>query len=129
MFNEYALETKSYQPSSNGFYSFYDNYTGEIIGGVQRLELSAEIQKNFAIQTVISNQLGIINNSELQALKRDDNKTDSATNDKPALDFLNILNNPNSNPAPRHWNDIIEGIYHAYISNGIVAIFRRFFQD
>jgi len=122
MFNEYALETKSYQPSSNGFYSFYDNYTGEIIGGVQRLSLSAEIQKNFAIQTVISNQLGIINNCELQALQRDDNKTDSATNYKPALDFLNILNNPNSNPAPRHWNDIIEGIYHAYISNGIVAI-------
>jgi len=116
------LETKSYQPSSNGFYSFYDNYTGEIIGGVQRLSLSAEIQKNFAIQTVISNQLGIINNCELQALKRDDNKTDSATNYKPALDFLDILNNPNSNPAPRHWNDIVEGIYHAYISNGIVAI-------
>lgn len=116
------LETKSYQQSSNVFYFFYDNYTGEIIGGVQRLSLSAEIQKNFAIQTVISNQLGIINNCELQALKRDDNKTDSATNYKPALDFLNILNNPNSNPAPRHWNDIIEGIYHAYISNGIVAI-------
>jgi len=116
------LETKSYQPSSNAFYSFYDNYTGEIIGGVQRLELSAEIQKNFAIQTVISNQLGIINNCELQALKRDEKKTDSATNYKPALDFLNILNNPNSYPAPRHWNNIIEGIYHAYISNGIVAI-------
>jgi hypothetical protein len=122
MFNEYALETKSYHPSSNEFYSFYDNYTGEVIGGVQRLSLSAEIQKNFAIQTVISNQLGIINNCELQALKRDENKTESATNYKPALDFLDILNNPNSNPAPRHWNDIIEGIYHAYISNGIVAI-------
>ena len=65
------LEKKSYQPTPSGFYSFYDNYTGEIIGGVQKLSLEAEINKNFAIQTVISNQLGIINDCELYALQKE----------------------------------------------------------
>ena len=95
MFNSYALEQKSYQPTSNSYYAFYDNYTGEIIGGVKKLSLDNEINRNFAIQTVISNQLGIINNCELKALQKDANKTDSTTSYKPALDFLDILNNPN----------------------------------
>lgn len=122
MFNSYALEQKSYQPTSNSYYAFYDNYTGEIIGGVKKLSLDNEINRNFAIQTVISNQLGIINNCELKALQKDANKTDSTTSYKPALDFLDILNNPNSYPSPKHWNDIVKGIYQSYISSGIVAI-------
>ena len=116
------LEKKSYQTTPSGFYSFYDNYTGEIIGGVQKLSLADEINKNFAIQTVISNQLRIINDCELYALQKDKNNTDAPTDYKPALDFLDILNNPNSYPAPKHWNDIVEGVYKSYISNGIVAI-------
>jgi hypothetical protein len=116
------LEKKSYQPTPSGFYSFYDNYTGEIIGGVQKLSLEAEINKNFAIQTVISNQLRIINDCELYALQKDKNNTDAPTTYKPALDFLDILNRPNSYPAPKHWNDIVEGVYKSYISNGIVGI-------
>ena len=122
MFNQYALEKKSYQPTPNSFYSFYDNYTGEIIGGVQKLSLEAEINKNFAIQTVILNQLRIINDCELYALQKDKNNTDAPTTYKPALDFLDILNRPNSYPAPKHWNDIVEGVYKSYISNGIVGI-------
>jgi hypothetical protein len=122
MLSHALLEKKSYQPTSNGFYSFYDNYTGEIIGGVNKLLLEAEINKNFAIQTVVSNQLGIINDCELYALQKDKNNTDAPTNYKPALDFLDILNRPNSYPAPKHWNDIVEGVYKSYISNGIVAI-------
>lgn len=122
MLSHALLEKKSYQPTSSSYYSFYNNYTGEIIGGVQKLSLSHEINKNFAIQTVISNQLRIINDCELYALQRDKNKTDAQTNYKPALDFVDILNNPKSYPAPRHWNDIVEGIHKSYISSGIVAI-------
>ena len=122
MFNSFVLEQKSYQPTSRSYYAFYDNYTGEIIGSPQKLSLDYEINRNFAIQTVISNQLGIINNCELQALKKTPNKTDTTTDYKPALDFLNILNNPKSYPAPKHWNDIVDGVYKSYISSGIVAI-------
>lgn len=122
MFNQYALEKKSYQPTSSNYYSFYNNYTGEIIGGVRELSLENEINKNFAIQTVSSNQLRIINSCELYILQKDKNNTDAPTNYKPALDFLDILNNPKSYPAPKHWNDIVDGIYKSYISNGIVAI-------
>jgi len=122
MFNQFVLEQKSYQPTSRSYYTFYNNHTGEIIGGVKKLSLQDEINRNFAIQTVISNQLGIINNCELQALKKEPNKTDSTTDYKPALDFLNILNNPKSYPAPRHWNDIVDGVYKSYIANGITAI-------
>lgn len=122
MFNPDALEKKSYTPSSNGFYSFYDNYTGDIIGGVHKLSFDEEIRRNVAVQTVISNQLGIINNAELQILKKDKDNTDQPTTYQPALDFLNILNNPNTYPSPKHWNDIVRGVYKTYISNGIVAL-------
>jgi hypothetical protein len=124
--NKYAeIETKSHYNSSqnyNGFYSFYDHYTGETVGGVHKLSFAEQIRKNVPIQTIISNQLGIINDAELQILKRDKDKTDLPTTYKPALDFLNILQNPNFNPSPQNWNAIVRGLYKPYLSNGIVAL-------
>lgn len=125
MLNHPLLEKKSHYNSSqhyNGFYSFYDSYTGETIGGVHKLFFADEIRRNVPIQTVISNQLGIINSAELQILKRDKDKTDLPTTYQPALDFLNILKNPNTYPSPKHWNDILKGLYKTYLSNGIVAL-------
>lgn len=122
MFNKLALEKKSHTQNSGGFYAFYDNYTGDIIGGVRKLSLDGEIRRNVAVQTTISNQLGIISNAELQILKTDKNNTDKPTDYKPAIDFFNILHNPNTYPSPKHWNDIVKGIYKTYISNGIVAL-------
>ncbi|NBP03389.1 MAG: phage portal protein, partial [Proteobacteria bacterium] len=106
----------------NGFYSFYDSYTGEIIGGVHKLSFADEIRRSVPIQTVISNQLGVINSAELQILKTDKDKTDQPTTYQPALDFLDILKNPNAYPSPKHWNDIVRGLYKTYLSNGIVAL-------
>ena len=125
MFNKHILETKSHYNSNqnyNGFYSFYDHYTGETIGRVHKLSFAEQIRKNVPIQTIISNQLGIINSAELQILKRDKDKTDLPTTYEPALDFLNILQNPNFNPSPQNWNDIVRGLYKTYLSNGIVAL-------
>jgi hypothetical protein len=125
MFNSHILETKSHYNSSqnyNGFYSFYDHYTGETVGGVHKLSFAEQIRKNVPIQTIISNQLGIISSAELQILKRDKDKTDQPTEYKPALDFLEILKNPNFNPSPQNWNAIVRGLYKTYLSNGIVAL-------
>lgn len=125
MFNKHILETKSYyntSQSSNGFYSFYDNITGSLIGDVRKLCFADEIRKSVSVQTVVLNQLGLINGAELQMLKKDKDKTDQQTTYQPALDFLDILNNPNSSPSPKHWNDILRGTYKAYLSRGIVAL-------
>jgi hypothetical protein len=128
MFNKYALAKKSYYSSSqkyDGFYGFYDNYTGQVVGDIYKLSFAEEIRKNTAILTVIENQLGIIKSAELEILKKDKNKADNVTTYQPAIDFLNILNNPNTYPSPKHWNDSVKGIYKAYISNGIVALILR----
>lgn len=125
MFNQYALEKKSYynsSQSSNGFYTFYDNITGSLIGDVRKLSFADEIRKSVSVQTVVSNQLGLINSAELQMLKKDKDKTDQQTTYQPALDFLDRLNNPNSSPSPKHWNGILQGVYKSYLSRGIVAL-------
>jgi len=124
MFNRHILEKKSYAPTQypNSFYSFYDTYTGEIIGDVQKLSFPEEIRRNSSINTAITKQLDIINEAPLYILKKDKDNKDKETDYKPALDFLNLLNNPNTYPAPRHWNDIVEGIYKTYIADGIAGI-------
>lgn len=125
MFNQYALEKKSYynsSQSSNGFYTFYDNITGSLIGDIRKLSFADEIRKSVSVQTVVSNQLGLINSAELQMLKKDKDKTDQQTTYQPALDFLDRLNNPNSSPSPKHWNGILQGVYKSYLSRGIVAL-------
>ena len=124
--NKYAeIEKKSYynsSQSSNGFYTFYDNITGSLIGDVRKLSFADEIRKSVSVQTVVSNQLGLINSAELQMLKKDKDKTDQQTTYQPALDFLDRLNNPNSSPSPKHWNGILQGVYKSYLSRGIVAL-------
>lgn len=121
--NKYAnIETKSYRSTSNGFYTYYDNITGSFIGEPHRISFAEEIRRSVPINTVISNQLGVISSAELQMLKKDDKGTDKPTEYKPALDFLEILKKPNSSPAPKHWNHIVEAIYKAYLIHGISAL-------
>lgn len=122
MFNKLVLETKSHTQHSGGFYTYYDHYTNDVIGGVCKLLFDEEIRRNVAVQTAISNQLGIINNADLQVLKTDKDNTDQSTDYQPAVDFLNILKNPNTYPSPKNWKDILKGIYETYISKGIVAL-------
>ena len=121
--NKYTnIETKSYRSTSNGFYTYYDNITGSFIGEPHKISFAEEIRRSVPINTVISNQLGVISSAELQMLKKDDKGTDKPTEYKPALDFLEMLKKPNSSPAPKHWNHIVEAIYKAYLIHGISAL-------
>ena len=121
--NKYTnIETKSYRSTSNGFYTYYDNITGSFIGEPHKISFAEEIRRSVPINTVISNQLGVISSAELQMLKKDDKGTDKPTEYKPALDFLEMLKKPNSSPAPKHLNHIVEAIYKAYLIHGISAL-------
>lgn len=122
MFSNHKLETKSHRSTSNGWYTYYDNITGSFIGEPNQISFAEEIKRSVAINTVILNQLGVINSADLQMLKKDKNKTDQPTEYKPALEFLEMLQNPNSSPAPKYWNDIVKGIYKGYLTYGIVAL-------
>ena len=123
------LITKSYNSYNpynsynyNGFYGIFDNSTGNIIGEVQKYNLVNEIINNAPVQTVLKQQRDILNQCELQALETNIKGQDMQTTYQPALDILKILNNPATYPAPKHWNDIVKGIYEIYHTTGIVAL-------
>jgi hypothetical protein len=120
------LITKSYNSYNpynyNSFYGLFDNSTGNIIGEMQKYDLANEIINNAPVQTVLKQQRDILNQCELQALETNIKGQDMQTTYQPALDILKILNNPATYPAPKHWNDIVKGIYEIYHTTGIVAL-------
>ena len=121
-YNSYNLYN-SYNPYNyNGFYGIFDNSTGNIIGGIQKYNLANEIINNAPVQTVLKQQRDILNQCELQVLETNTKGQDIQTTYQPALDILKKLNNPETYPAPKHWNDIVKAVYEIYHTTGIVAL-------
>jgi len=124
----FEIKSTRLQSKSTGdlprYMAYLDSH-GDIMGQVRRLSFAQEIRRNTAVKIVMSNQIEIIKNTELEVLQTDKDHTDKQTEYKDAIDFLNILKSPNSYPSPKHWNDIIVGIYEEYMANGIVALILR----
>lgn len=112
---------KSFTGDSNTFSFMYDNTTNTVIGEGSKRSFAGELKRNTSIATILNKQISMVSDSELKLYNSKDG-TDTESTDKTALAFLDLLNNPNCQPKPNDWDDILSYLLTQYAYYGLTGL-------
>lgn len=109
----------SYEQRQTSF--LWDGVTNTIIGQPRESSFEEELKKNITVQTILSKSFNMISEAELKLFVDKEGK-DPTSKSKPAKLLLELLQNPNCEPAPTSWTELLRFMFQQYTYYGVAGL-------
>ena len=109
----------SYEQRQTSF--LWDGATNTVIGQPRESSFAEELKKNVTVQTILNKSFNMVSEAELK-LFVDKIGKDPTSKSKTAQLLLELLQNPNCEPAPTSWTELLKFMFQQYTYYGVVGL-------
>lgn len=109
----------SYEQRQTSF--LWDGVTNTIIGQPRESSFAEELKKNITLQTILNKSFNMVSEAELKLFVDKEGK-DPTSKSKPAKLLLELLQNPNCEPEPTSWTEVLRFMFQQYTYYGVAGL-------